>query len=32
MNEYNSAYTFIPLQAAQIYFQKPDSVNEIQSW
>ena len=30
MNEYNSAYTFIPLSAAQIYFQKPDAVTEIQ--
>jgi lipoprotein-releasing system permease protein len=30
MNEYNSAYTFIPLPAAQIYFQKPDAVTEIQ--
>jgi lipoprotein-releasing system permease protein len=30
MNEYNSAYTFVPLQAAQIYFQKPDAVTEIQ--
>jgi lipoprotein-releasing system permease protein len=30
MNEYNSSYTFVPLQAAQIYFQKPDAVTEIQ--
>jgi lipoprotein-releasing system permease protein len=30
MNEYNSAYTFLPLEAAQIYFQKPDSVTQIQ--
>jgi lipoprotein-releasing system permease protein len=30
MNEYNSAYTFIPLSAAQTYFQKPDAVTEIQ--
>jgi lipoprotein-releasing system permease protein len=30
MNEYNTAYTFMPLSAAQIYFQKPDSVSEIQ--
>lgn len=30
MNEYNSAYTFVPLEAAQIYFQKPDAVTEIQ--
>ena len=30
MNEYNSSYTFIPLGAAQIYFQKPAAVSEIQ--
>jgi len=30
MNEYNAAYVFIPLQAAQIYFQKPNTVTEIQ--
>jgi lipoprotein-releasing system permease protein len=30
MNEYNSAYVFIPLAAAQIYFQKPDAVSSIQ--
>jgi lipoprotein-releasing system permease protein len=30
MNEYNSMYTFIPLSAAQIYFQKPDAATEIQ--
>jgi lipoprotein-releasing system permease protein len=30
MNEYNSAYTFVPLQAAQIYFQKAEAVTEIQ--
>ncbi|HTZ69658.1 MAG TPA: lipoprotein-releasing ABC transporter permease subunit [Acetobacteraceae bacterium] len=30
MNEYNSAYTFLPLGAAQIYFQKPDAVTQIQ--
>jgi lipoprotein-releasing system permease protein len=30
MNEYNSAYTFVPLEAAQIYFQKPEAVTEIQ--
>jgi lipoprotein-releasing system permease protein len=30
MNEYNSMYTFIPLEAAQIYFQKPDTVTSIQ--
>ncbi len=30
MNEYNSSYTFLPLEAAQIYFQKPDAVTDIQ--
>jgi lipoprotein-releasing system permease protein len=30
MNEYNSMYTFIPLEAAQVYFQKPDAVSSIQ--
>ena len=30
MNEYNSSYTFITLSAAQIYFQKPNAVTEIQ--
>ena len=30
MNEYNSMYTFVPLSAAQIYFQKPAAVTEIQ--
>jgi lipoprotein-releasing system permease protein len=30
MNEYNSAYTFLPLSAAQIYFQKPDAATDIQ--
>ena len=30
MNEYNASYTFIPLSAAQIYFQKPDAASEIQ--
>jgi lipoprotein-releasing system permease protein len=30
MNEYNSAYTFVSLDAAQIYFQKPDAVTQIQ--
>jgi lipoprotein-releasing system permease protein len=30
MNEYNSAYVFLPLEAAQIYFQKPSAVTEIQ--
>jgi len=30
MNEYNSSYTFLPLEAAQIYFQKPDAATDIQ--
>ncbi len=30
MNEYNSAYVFVPLEAAQTYFQKPDAVTDIQ--
>ncbi len=30
MNEYNTGYTFLPLEAAQIYFQKPDAVTQIQ--
>ena len=30
MNEYDSTYTFLPLQAAQIYFQKPGAVTQIE--
>jgi lipoprotein-releasing system permease protein len=30
MNEYDSTFTFLPLQAAQIYFQKPDAVSQIE--
>ena len=30
MNEYNSAYVFTPLDAAQIFFQKPDAITDIQ--
>jgi lipoprotein-releasing system permease protein len=30
MNEYNEAYTFLPLEAAQTFFQKPDAVTQIQ--
>lgn len=30
MNEYNSSYVFLPLEAAQLYFQKPDTVTDIQ--
>ena len=29
-NEYDSAYVFLPLAAAQIYFQKPDAVTQIE--
>jgi lipoprotein-releasing system permease protein len=30
MNEYNASYVFLPLEAAQIFFQKPNSATEIQ--
>jgi lipoprotein-releasing system permease protein len=30
MNEYDSTFTFVPLEAAQIYFQKPDAVTQIE--
>ncbi len=30
MNEYDSTFTFLPLQAAQIFFQKPDTVTQIE--
>ncbi len=30
MNEYDSTFTFLPLSAAQIYFQKPSSVTQIE--
>jgi len=30
MNEYDSNYVFLPLKAAQVYFQKPDSVTQIE--
>jgi len=29
-NEYDSAYVFLPLEAAQTYFQKPDSATQIE--
>ncbi len=29
MSEYDSSYVFMPLSAAQIYFQKPDAVTQI---
>ena len=30
MNEYDSTFTFLPLAAAQVYFQKPDTVSQIE--
>ena len=30
MNEYDSTFTFLPLAAAQIYFQKPGTVSQIE--
>ncbi|NVN10780.1 MULTISPECIES: lipoprotein-releasing ABC transporter permease subunit [Nguyenibacter] len=30
MNDYNSSYVFLPLPAAQVYFQMPDQVTQIQ--
>ena len=30
MNEYDSTFTFLPLQAAQVYFQKPGTVTQIE--
>ncbi len=30
MNEYDTAYVFLPLQAAQIFFQSPDAVSQIE--
>ncbi len=30
MNEYDSTFVFLPLHAAQIYFQKPDAVSQIE--
>ena len=30
MNEYDSTFVFLPLQAAQIFFQKPDAVTQIE--
>jgi lipoprotein-releasing system permease protein len=29
-NEYDTAYVFLPLQAAQVFFQKPSSVTQIE--
>jgi len=30
MNEYDSTYTFVPLAAAQVFYQKPDAVTQIE--
>ena len=30
MNEYDSTYTFLPLAAAQVFFQKPGAVSQIE--
>ncbi len=30
MNEYDTSYVFLPLQAAQIFFQKPDEATQIE--
>ena len=30
MNEYDTAYVFLPLQAAQIFFQSPNAVSQIE--
>jgi lipoprotein-releasing system permease protein len=30
MNEYDSTFTFLPLEAAQIFFQKPDAATQIE--
>ncbi|MBB2202828.1 lipoprotein-releasing ABC transporter permease subunit [Gluconacetobacter tumulisoli] len=30
MNDYNASYVFLPLPAAQIYFEMPDQVTQIQ--
>ncbi|HKD75669.1 MAG TPA: lipoprotein-releasing ABC transporter permease subunit, partial [Ktedonobacterales bacterium] len=29
-NEYDSAYVFLPIEAAQVYFQKPDAVTQLE--
>ena len=29
-NEYHSAYVFLPLEAAHVYFQKPDAVTQLE--
>jgi lipoprotein-releasing system permease protein len=30
MNEYDTSYVFLPIEAAQIFFQKPDAVTQIE--
>jgi lipoprotein-releasing system permease protein len=30
VNDYNSSYVFLPMHAAQVYFQMPDKVTQIQ--
>ena len=30
MNEYDTSYVFLPLEAAQVFFQKPDAVTQIE--
>ena len=30
LNEYDSTYTFLPLQAAQIFFQKPNAATQVE--
>ena len=30
MNEYDSTFTFLPIEAAQIFFQKPDAATQIE--
>ncbi|HEX2942833.1 MAG TPA: lipoprotein-releasing ABC transporter permease subunit [Rhodopila sp.] len=32
LNDYNTGVVFLPLQAAQIFFQKPNAVTGIQIW
>ena len=30
MNEYDTSYVFLPLEAAQIFFQKPNAATQIE--
>ena len=32
LHDYNTSVVFLPLQAAQIYFQKPNAVTQIEIW